>query len=173
MIDLPHISNFTDFDALRIEPDVRLRIVRSAAELDRPDAVILPGSKNVPGDLSYLRDKGFDRQIEYLVRSDQSEIVGLCGGFQMIGEEIADPHRIESHGATIQGLGFLKMSTVMAVEKTLTVRVAAESSVKPPYELPAAWEAAWQSLSLRGGSQDLSGTLSVPEPWRQRAYWAP
>jgi cobyric acid synthase len=120
VIDLPHISNFTDFDALRIEPDVRLRIVRSPEELNRPDAVILPGSKNVPGDLAYLREKGFDRKIEHLASGGLSEIVGLCGGFQMIGAEIADPHRIESHGASIAGLGFLKMTTVMAVEKTLT-----------------------------------------------------
>jgi adenosylcobyric acid synthase len=63
VIDLPHISNFTDFDAFRVEPDVRVRIVRSPRDLNRPDAVILPGSKNVPADLTYLREKGFDRII--------------------------------------------------------------------------------------------------------------
>jgi len=120
VIDLPHISNFTDFDAFRVEPDVRVRIVRSPGDLNRPDAVILPGSKNVPADLAYLREKGFDRIISDLANNGRTELVGVCGGFQMIGEKIADPHHIESQGEAIPGLGFLELSTVMALEKTLT-----------------------------------------------------
>ncbi len=64
VIDLPHISNFTDFDAFRSESDVRLRIVRSAADLNRPDAVIIPGSKNTLGDLEYLRRSGLAERID-------------------------------------------------------------------------------------------------------------
>ncbi|MBI4962774.1 MAG: cobyric acid synthase [Desulfomonile tiedjei] len=120
VIDLPHISNFTDFDAFRTEPDVRLRVVRSSEDLDRPDAIILPGSKNVPGDLAHLRENGLADKISSLGRSGRTEIVGVCGGFQMIGQSIADPHKIESDGQTIEGLGLLKLSTVMAIEKTLT-----------------------------------------------------
>jgi len=120
VIDLPHISNFTDFDAFRTEPDVRLRVVRSAEDLNQPDAIILPGSKNVPGDLAHLRENGLADKISKLADNSRTEIVGVCGGFQMIGQSIADPHHIESDGQTIEGLGLLKLSTVMALEKTLT-----------------------------------------------------
>jgi cobyric acid synthase CobQ len=124
LIDLPHISNFTDFDCLRIEPDVRLRIVRSAEDLDHPDALILPGTKNTLGDLLYLQQSGLDRKIAALAEEGRTEIIGVCGGFQFMGQEIADPHKIESEGQTLSGLGLLPIRTVMAREKTLT-RVAA------------------------------------------------
>ena len=120
VIDLPHISNFTDFDALRIEPDVQVRIVRSPRELNQPDAVILPGSKNVIADLAHLRRTGLDRPIADLARQGKVEVIGICGGFQMLGEEISDPYGIESGGATLQGLGLLPVRTVLAREKTLT-----------------------------------------------------
>lgn len=124
VIDLPHISNFTDFDSFRIEPDVRLRIIRSAEDLDHPDALILPGSKNTLGDLLFLRKCGLDRKIAELAEEGRTEIIGVCGGFQILGQEIADPHRIESEGQSLSGLGLLPIRTIMAREKTLT-RVAA------------------------------------------------
>jgi len=119
IIDLPHISNFTDFDAFRVEPDVEIRIVRDAQDLNKPDAVILPGSKNTIGDIEYLRSKGIDLRLHELA-GDGTEVVGLCGGFQMIGAEIADPHCLETDGKTIHGLGLMNVTTVLAVEKTLT-----------------------------------------------------
>ncbi|MHB9038064.1 MAG: cobyric acid synthase [Armatimonadota bacterium] len=125
LIDLPHISNFTDFDSLRIEPDVRLRIVRNASELGNPDAVILPGSKNVIGDLLYLQKTGLDERILELARMGRAEIIGVCGGFQILGREIADPHQVESSGRTLHALGLIPVSTVLAPEKTLN-RVAAK-----------------------------------------------
>ena len=128
LIDLPHISNFTDFDSLRIEPDVRLRIVRNASELGSPDAVILPGSKNVIGDLIYLQKTGLDRKIAELAGSGRCEIVGVCGGFQILGKEISDPHCVESAGKTLQGMGLIPVSTVLAAQKTLT-RVSAKHLV--------------------------------------------
>jgi cobyric acid synthase CobQ/L-threonine-O-3-phosphate decarboxylase len=116
IVDLPHISNFTDFDALRIEPDVHLRIVRTAEELGQPDAVILPGSKNVVSDLLYLTQNGLAAAITGLERT---EIVGICGGYQMLGSRIADPQGVESISKTTCGLGLLALSTVLASEKTL------------------------------------------------------
>jgi adenosylcobyric acid synthase len=125
LIDLPHISNFTDFDSLRIEPDVTLRIVRSAQDLNCPDAVIIPGSKNVIGDLIYLKESGLDRRLMEMAREGRTEIVGVCGGFQILGREIADPFGIESAGRSLQGLGLLPVDTVLEEEKTL-VRVKAQ-----------------------------------------------
>ncbi len=119
VIDLPHISNFTDFDSLRIEPDVFLRIVRSPSDLNQPDAVILPGSKNVIGDLEYLRQSGLDRKIINLFEKGRTEVVGICGGFQMLGQKVEDPYGIESANQTTHGLGLMTISTVMAQEKTL------------------------------------------------------
>jgi len=119
VIDLPHISNFTDFDPLRIESDVRVRIVRSAAELGRPDAVILPGSKNTLNDLAYLRASGLADRIAALAHQGAAEIVGICGGFQMIGREICDPRGVESAEGKSCGLGLMAASTVLAEEKTL------------------------------------------------------
>jgi cobyric acid synthase CobQ len=119
VIDLPHISNFTDFDSLRIEPDVFLRIVRSTNDLNQPDAIILPGSKNVIGDLEYLRQSGLDRKILDLSNKSQTEVVGVCGGFQMLGQSVEDPYGIESSKKVIDGLGLMPISTVMAPQKTL------------------------------------------------------
>jgi cobyric acid synthase CobQ len=119
VVDLPHISNFTDFDSLRIEPDVFLHIVRSPGDLNQPDAVILPGSKNVIGDLEYLRQSGLDRKIINLSEKGRTEVVGICGGFQMLGQKVDDPYGIESANQTARGLGLMPISTMMAQEKTL------------------------------------------------------
>jgi cobyric acid synthase CobQ len=119
VIDLPHISNFTDLDALRIEPDVCVRVVRSRAELGRPAALILPGSKNVPGDLRFLRETGLASAIEELAHAEGCEIVGICGGFQLLGQRIADPHGLESDGTDVRALGLLAVETTLAAEKTL------------------------------------------------------
>jgi len=119
LIDLPHISNFTDFDSLRLEPDVHLSIIREPRDMDNPDAVILPGSKNVIGDLEYLKKGGLAEKIARLAHNGRTEIVGICGGFQILGREIADPHGIESAGRSIEGLGLLPVTTSLAIEKTL------------------------------------------------------
>jgi cobyric acid synthase CobQ/L-threonine-O-3-phosphate decarboxylase len=119
LIDLPHISNFTDCDALRQEPDVSLRVVRSAAELGSPHAVILPGSRNVPGDLHALRASGVAQALLTLAATKSCEIVGICGGFQMLGEGIDDPLALESAGDSIAGLGLLHVHTSLAAEKVL------------------------------------------------------
>jgi adenosylcobyric acid synthase len=126
LIDLPHISNFTDFDPFELEPDVEVRIVRSVEDLraglgdaGAPHAVIVPGSKNTLADLAYLRRTGLAEEIVRLSRSGKVEIVGVCAGFQMLGHTIADPLAVESAGNTAQGLGLLALDTTMAEEKTL------------------------------------------------------
>jgi len=119
LIDLPHISNFTDFEPLLAEPDVFLNIVRSAAELNKPDAVILPGSKNVVVDLAYLYESGLAKKIGQLAAAGRFEIVGICGGYQMLGQKIGDPHRLESAGGEVRALGLLPLITVLEADKTL------------------------------------------------------
>lgn len=124
VIDLPHISNFTDFDAFRGEPDVHLRIVRSAGELGNPDAVLIPGSKNTLHDLDHLKRSGLADRVQQLAASGTTEIAGICGGFQMIGTEIEDPDCVETASGRAGGLGLLDIRTVMKGEKTL-LRVTA------------------------------------------------
>ncbi|MEW5775055.1 MAG: cobyric acid synthase, partial [Thermodesulfobacteriota bacterium] len=119
-LDLPHVSNFTDLDPLAGEPDVRVRIVRRAADLGEPHALILPGSKNVPGDLAHLRASGLADAVLALAAAGRAEIVGLCAGMQMLGLSIADPHGLESAaGHAMPGLGLLAVDTELAEAKTL------------------------------------------------------
>ncbi len=115
--DLPHISNFTDFDALRVEKDIAIRLVRRADDLGAPDLLILPGSKNVAGDMEFLRKSGMTGKIADLTA--KTTIIGICGGFQMLGKEILDPHGLESSRMSTPGLALLDMKTELAEEKTL------------------------------------------------------
>lgn len=124
LVDLPHISNFTDLDALRREPDVAVRVVRSPEQLGSPDAIILPGSKNTLGDLAALRSRGMAEALCALRSADGGHlgpvIVGICGGFQMMGRFLADPQGVESdHARTEAGLGLLPVTTEMGSAKVL------------------------------------------------------
>lgn len=119
LINLPHISNFTDIEPFLQEPDVAVRVIDQAQDLGRPDCVILPGSKNVIHDLSFVKDRGFaDALISYVAGG--GTLVGICGGYQFLGKSIADPHGIESSLGEISGLGLLEMATVIEKEKNLT-----------------------------------------------------
>jgi len=118
VLNLPHVANFTDLDPLGQEPDVGLRLVRSAAELGQPDAVLIPGSKNTLADLAWLQQTGLATAILELAQAGQVEIIGICGGFQILGERIGDPLQIESTVGEQQGLGLLAISTVLAEQKT-------------------------------------------------------
>jgi len=136
LIDLPHISNFTDFEPFLGEPDVHLRVIRTLADLEKNLAetavVVLPGSKNVINDLGYLKQTGLADCIKRM--ADQGiEIVGICGGFQMLGNTISDPHGLESgNNALVSGLGLLNLVTVLEQDKTLT----RQTGVHQPSGLP-------------------------------------
>lgn len=118
LISLPHISNFTDIEPLAAEPDVFLRVVERAEDLGHPQAIILPGSKNVIRDLAALRSCGLADAIQRLAAGG-CEIIGVCGGYQMLGRSIEDPLAIESDQGAIAGLGLLPMTTVLAADKKL------------------------------------------------------
>ncbi len=118
VISVPHISNFTDIEPFLDEPDVLLRIVSNVRELGRPDALILAGSKNVLHDLQFLYENGFAEHIVGLYQQG-CEIIGICGGYQMLGKAIRDPYQLESSLGEIRGLGLLDMVTVIEREKNL------------------------------------------------------
>jgi cobyric acid synthase CobQ/L-threonine-O-3-phosphate decarboxylase len=119
LINLPHISNFTDVEPFLEEPDVTLRIVENASDIGSPQAIILPGSKNVIHDLRFLQTGGFAEMIDRCLEGG-CEIVGICGGYQMLGKLINDPYEIESTDGQLSGLGYLDMETVIERDKNLT-----------------------------------------------------
>lgn len=138
VVRLPHIANFTDFAPLELEPGVEVVYARRPAELAAARLVILPGSKETIADLKFLRAEGFDRALSlHLERG--GAVGGICGGYQMLGRSVADPHRIESGGAEL-GLGLLPVSTVLEPEK-ITRRVSARLRPGPWGESSGEWEA--------------------------------
>ncbi|MCP4215803.1 MAG: cobyric acid synthase [bacterium] len=119
LVDLPHISNFTDFDAFHDDPDVNLYVTADPADLEEADMILLPGSKNTIFDIIKLRAKGFPVALARCVAQGKT-VVGICGGFQMLGKRIADPGAVESAQSEIEGFGFLDMVTIIEEEKRLT-----------------------------------------------------
>lgn len=124
VIQTPKISNFTDFDALSGEGDVALYYVQDAADFGQPDVVILPGSKNTTQDMLYLEESGIGELIKKHAAAGKA-VIGICGGYQMLGEKIMDPHHTESDNDEATGLGLLGMTTLFA-EKKLTSQVKAD-----------------------------------------------
>jgi len=117
VIRLPRISNFTDFDALAAEPGVQVRYVLDAAQFGKPDLVVIPGTKNTCGDLGWLRQTGVaDAVLKHA--ADGGRVIGICGGFQMLGQEICDPEHVESEVSPVAGLGLLPVHTTFLADKT-------------------------------------------------------
>lgn len=123
VIHLPHISNFDDFDPLSAETGVQVRYVRHWEELGQPHAIILPGSKSTLSDLAWLRQQRLTDAIRHHA-DNGGAVVGLCGGYQMLGAVIHDPARLESSVGNSKGLGLLPIETLFAPEK-VTHRVQA------------------------------------------------
>jgi adenosylcobyric acid synthase len=117
IVMLPHISNFTDFDPLELEPDVKLKYVQEKDEIDSPDVIIIPGSKNTISDLLYLKSSGIYEKIKRCA-ANGFELIGICGGYQMLGKMIIDDDSVESGLSGEEGFGFLDMITSFHSEKT-------------------------------------------------------
>lgn len=117
VVALPHMANFTDFDALAMEPAVALAFLEDPGQAGFADVLILPGSKQTLDDLAWLRARGFDQ----LLATFPGLLIGICGGFQMLGISIDDPAGVESAGLprTMTGLGVLPVRTVMRDDKTV------------------------------------------------------
>ena len=123
-IRLPHVSNFDDLEPLSAD-GAAVRWVSDPGELGAPDLVVLPGSKTTIADLAWLRTSGIAARLRALVDAG-TPLLGICGGLQMLGAELADPAGVEGRVATVRGLGFLPLRTVFTARKT-TVRVSGET----------------------------------------------
>ncbi|MGH8450719.1 cobyric acid synthase [Pseudomonas sp.] len=115
---LPRISNHTDFDPLRLHPQVDLQFVGPGQPIPAADLIILPGSKSVRSDLAYLRANGWDTAVARHLRYG-GKVLGICGGLQMLGEQVHDPLGLEGLAGSSDGLGLLAFSTTLEAEKQL------------------------------------------------------
>ncbi len=114
---LPRIANFDDLDPLRLEPDLRVVVVEPGMPFPVADLIIIPGTKSTIGDLRFLHAEGWD--IDILAHHRRGgRVLGLCGGYQMLGKAIADPDGIEGSAETVAGLGLLDVTTVLSCDKT-------------------------------------------------------
>ena len=145
VVRLPRIANFDDFDPLIREPRVRLRFAGTSDEIGAPDLIIIPGSKTTVSDLQWMRESGIADEVK-IQRQKGTPLVGICGGYQMLGERILDPDRVESTSAETQGMQLLPITTTFAATKTthqVRARVASrrgllaggDSSVITGYEI--------------------------------------
>jgi adenosylcobyric acid synthase len=122
VIALPHLANFDDFDPFEREPKVRLRYVEANDALGEPDLIILPGTKSTVADLAHLRARGRDQEVIRQV-SLGAPIIGICGGYQMLGVEIRDPEGVESARPVTGGLSLLPVtSRFLPVKSTHQVK---------------------------------------------------
>lgn len=118
-IRFPRLANFTDLDALAVEPGVGVRLLDSAAAMGQPDLVVLPGSKATVADLEWLRGRGLGRAIDEVL-ADGATVLGVCGGYQMLGREIVD--QVESGRGQVAGLGLLDTSATFEEDKVTRQR---------------------------------------------------
>ena len=119
VIVTPRISNHTDFEPLRLQPQIQLDMVSSANHFNGADLIILAGSKNVQADLAWLKQEGWERLLKQHLRYG-GKLIGICGGYQMLGHAIHDPLAIESHIGSSTGLALLDISTTLQAKKTLS-----------------------------------------------------
>lgn len=117
VIRLPRISNFTDFSVFELIDGVSLRYVTDKKELGDPDLILLPGTKNTMGDMEWLIESGLEGAIIRAART--TRVIGICGGFQLLGKEMHDPDGVE-HGGDMRGLGLLDTKTIFKEAKTRT-----------------------------------------------------
>lgn len=116
VVKLKHISNFTDFQSLALQPGVKVRYAQTAKELENADLIVLPGTKNTIEDLIDLRNRGMDAAIVRHARKG-GMVIGVCGGYQMLGRKLYDPDHVESRVPELTGLDLLDMEVTFAKEK--------------------------------------------------------
>ncbi len=153
---IPHISNHTDFDTLRLQPNIDLRYVKIGQKIPPSDLIILPGSKNVISDLAFLRSQDWQTQIKQHLRYG-GKVLGICGGYQMLGNRIEDPFHVEGNIDGINGLGLFNMTTSFLKEKCTTQSKGVIHNL----------EGEWSSLSnieVEGYEIHMGDTVSKEKP---------
>ncbi|MBL7118456.1 cobyric acid synthase [Candidatus Bathyarchaeota archaeon] len=154
VIRLPRISNFTDFDPLSRHPEVELRYITRIEETGSLDSVIIPGTKNTIGDLAWLRERGFDQKIQELIRSKKS-VLGICGGYQILGKKILDERGVEGEpGTSTKGLGLLDVTTRFEAYEKTTRRIEMLVIKNSPL-LPKASETRFKGYEIHMGKVNL------------------
>ncbi|MES2185563.1 MAG: cobyric acid synthase [Pseudomonadota bacterium] len=158
VVAYPRISNLDEFQPLKNVPGVRLLWVRSPAELAglaAADWVVLPGSKHTSSDLAWLRTQGLDRAITaHAARGGR--VLGICGGLQMLGEALIDPHGIDGNGP---GLGLLPLVTTFAPDKTVRATATRFRNLAAPWQ--ALSQAAWQGYEIHHGQTALHPAMAA------------
>lgn len=119
IVRTPHMSNFTDFHIFETQEDVSVRYVDYKESLGNPDIVIIPGSKSTIDDLKFIRENGLEEQIKALHKKGKL-IIGICGGYQMLGKKLKDPYHVEGEREEYDGIGLLDTETIFEREKTTT-----------------------------------------------------
>ncbi|MGP0564575.1 MULTISPECIES: cobyric acid synthase [unclassified Nitrospina] len=154
ILRVPRIANFTDFSPLMEDPAVAVRYVWTEAQLGSPDLIILPGTKNTLEDMRFLKTQGLDRAI-HRCHAHGTGVLGICGGFQMMGKELNDPGKIESNAGKVDGLDLLPVTTTMQAEKiTRQVRLTTNHSPAFDHGLTA-----W-GYEIHNGISEISGTCA-------------
>ena len=163
VVKLRHISNFTDFQSLALQPGCRLRYAESAADLEKADLVVLPGTKNTIEDLIDMRNRGMDQAIIRHARRG-GMVFGICGGYQMLGNQLKDPEHTESGVPEASGLGLLDMDVIFEKEKQTTQAVGT-------VECASGWLEKYNGTSMDGyeihAGQNILGKGA--QPWLRTA----
>ncbi len=162
VIRLPRVANFTDFDPLEAEPTVQVRYVMPGQSLGNPDAVIVPGSKTTIADMQVLHECGLAAQIQVFAKAG-GMVLGICGGFQMLGEAIADLQGIEGIATTVPGLSLLPIKTEMAPAKVTRQRTTQAIALPAHWcQFGAATEEIYGYEIHQGQTQILDNTKVAP-----------
>jgi adenosylcobyric acid synthase len=159
VLRLPLISNFDDFDPFRTDPGVCIRYVTSVGELGRPEAILIPGTKSTVADLAWLRSRRLDQALIEFARRGGA-LVGICGGYQMLGQVIRDPQHVEAQMELTPGLGLLPIETTFLSEKTTT---QVRARIRLPRHLTAncSWLANAQGQVVEGYEIHMGDTQSA------------
>jgi len=160
VIRLPRISNFSDFNIFETIPGVTLRYVGSTRDLGAPDMIILPGTKNTMGDLKWMRQNGLEASIQKASASG-TIVFGVCGGYQMLGRTLSDPHHSEE-GGEMQGLCLLDIDTVFAPQKTRTRVTGSILPLDDTDGMDGLGSAALEGYEIHMGETSLTGDTTAP-----------
>lgn len=154
IIAYPRVSNYTDMDPFKYEPDCSVRFVKRVKDLGDPDMILLPGSKSTIADLIHLHESGLAEAL--IEKAETTLTIGICGGYQMLGAEVTDPFRLESEHESVRGLGLLPSLRTEIAHQKVTVRTKGK----------AAWEN--KRVPLSGYEIHMGKTLHRETPWIEK-----